>query len=572
MTVETDLTYQYSKIKPILISQLLGTPAAYFLTTYFSNLYSGLLQFIFLSLLFQLVCGLVVSLFLQDVFGKLRKSWRDNWTSLLILVTTGTLAVLAIVISWQYPQFFDRRVVSMEATLFPFFAGLAVIAATGAIPLNKFLEQKGVIQFIRSSTHAQFMWSNLAGLFNALFFFFTYFIFSQSLNFYEYNTLDRFFDTDASQWISRLTLHPDGGMPPIRGIHPAVMLILRPFVWLISIILNGDKLQAVYFLSAVAGALCVFLVWLIVKAKTGNTTFALVIASILGTSASHLLLSSMLETYIFSALALITFCFFMVSDKTSLKFTIPVGIVIFGITVTNLAQACIMYFLKIPRLKVMIQFILAVVATTLLLNSLQVQLFPKARPLYTPSSLTFEQRYRFDLFKTSWRLTGRVNLISRAILLYGIVAPNPYILMEELGSDVPNFRTFQIANNAFHVAGYKGFSDIAVKFWIAIIGLAIILFITNFTKTSKKDNSFAISLILCMAFNFGLHVLYGDDPMLYSPDWVYALVLFVSSSLGKWADRRWIQLGLIIFLGMIMYTNLRLIHQIMEVSLPFYGN
>jgi len=572
MTVETDQTYQYSKIKQILISQLLGTPAAYFLTGYFSNLYSGLLQFIFLSLFFQLVCGLVVSLFLPEVFDKLRTSWRDNWTSLLLLVTTGTLAVSSIAISWQYPVFFDRSVISMEKTLFSFFAGLAVISATGTIPLNRFLEQKGVIHFIRSSTLAQFMQSNLAGLLNASFFFFTYFIFSQSLNFQEYNTLDRFFDTDASQWISRLTLHPDGEMPPIRGIHPAVMLILRPFVWLISIVLNGDKLQAVYVFSALAGALCVFLVWLIVKAKTSNTTFALVIASILGTSTSHLLLSSMLETYIFSALALITFCFLMVSEKTSLKLTIPVGIVIFGITVTNLAQACIMYFLKVLRLKVLIKFILAVIPVVLLLNALQIQLFPKARPLYTPSSLVFEQRYRYDLFKTSWRLTGRVSLISRAILLYGIVAPTPYILMEELGSDVPNFRTFQIANNTFYVAGYKGLPDIAVKFWMTIVGLAIILFITNLIKKSSRENYFSISLILCMAFNFGLHIMYGDDPMLYSPDWVYALVLFVSSSLGKWAGRRWLQLGLIIFLGMIIYTNLGLIHQIMEVSLPFYGN
>ncbi len=349
------------------------------------------------------------------------------------------------------------------------------------------------------------------------------------------------------------------------------MLILRPFVWLISIILNGDKLQAVYVLSALAGALCVLLIWLIVKAKTGNTPFALVTASILGAGTSHLLLSSILETYIFSALALITFCFLMLNEKTSLKFSIPMGIVIFGITVTNLAQACILYFLKVPRLKVIMKFILAVIATALLLNALQIQLFPKARPLYKPSSLTFEQRYEYDLFRAPWRLTGRVNLISRAILLYGIVAPDPYILTEELGSDVPNFRTFQIANNAFHVAGYKGFSDIAVKFWVAIIGLAIILFITNFIKTSKKENFFSVSLILCMAFNFGLHVLYGDDPMLYSPDWAYALVLFVSSSLGKWADRKWLQLGLIVFLGMIIYTNLNLINQIMEVSLPFYG-
>ncbi len=217
MPVETNPTYQDTKNKKILIYQLLGMPAAYFLTSYFSNLYSGLLQFILLSLFFQLVCGLVVSLFLPDVFDKLRTSWRDNWISLLLLVTTGTLAVLSIVISWQYPDFFDRRVVSMGMELLPLFAGLAVVSTAVAIPLEKFMEQKGVIHVIRSSTFAQFTQSNLAGLFNALCFFFTYLVLSQSLNFHEYNTLDRFFDTDASQWISRLTLHSDSEMPPIRA-------------------------------------------------------------------------------------------------------------------------------------------------------------------------------------------------------------------------------------------------------------------------------------------------------------------------------------------------------------------
>jgi len=190
--------------------------------------------------------------------------------------------------------------------------------------------------------------------------------------------------------------------------------------------------------------------------------------------------------------------------------------------------------------------------------------------LYDPANIVFEKRYQYDLFRTPWRLRGRVNLISRATLLYGVVAPSPYILMEELGASVPSFRTFQIAANELHVAGYKGFPDVTVKLWLAIIGLATILFTINFIR-SPKEMLFPLSLILCLIFNFGLHIIYGDDPMLYSPNWVYALVLFVSLSLGKLADNKWLQLGLTIFLGMIIYTNLGLIQQIMEVSLPYYG-
>jgi hypothetical protein len=59
--------------------------------------------------------------------------------------------------------------------------------------------------------------------------------------------------------------------------------------------------------------------------------------------------------------------------------------------------------------------------------------------------------------------------------------------------------------------------------------------------------------------------------MLYSPNWVYALILFIALALQRWADQRWLQLSLIVFLTMLMSTNLRLISQIMEVSAPFYG-
>jgi hypothetical protein len=59
--------------------------------------------------------------------------------------------------------------------------------------------------------------------------------------------------------------------------------------------------------------------------------------------------------------------------------------------------------------------------------------------------------------------------------------------------------------------------------------------------------------------------------MLYSPNWVYALVLFVGVALQKWSDRRWLQLLLTVFLILLMTTNLGLIHQIMQASAPFYS-
>jgi hypothetical protein len=563
-------TFRTLSIKQILVAHLLGIPVAYLLTSYFATLYTGLFSFIFVTLIFQILCGTAIFLFFNGPHNITKTKLDNYWVSILVLTVAAVLVVSVVAISWHFRGLFNQRLVSMDMTLIPWFIGLVFVSVLGTATLITIIQRKDIVSTLRSSSLFQFFQINRAGIFLSLLYFLTYFILTQSLNFPGYNTVDQYFDADISSWISRLTFSPGNEMPDIRAVHPAIMIILRPVVGLVSILMNGNKLQAVFFLSALTGALCVFLVWLIAKNATGDTTYSLIVASLLGASASHLLFSSMLETYIFSALALIVFCYLVISDRASLETMIPMGIIIFGITVTNLAQACILYFFKKPRIKIMLTFILTVVIVTILLNVLQVNLYKNAYQILKPANLTFEQRYMHRQIDSPWRLRGRVNLVGRAILLYGIVAPDPYILMEELGTNVPNFRTFKITIGEFHVAGYKGLADIVAYSWMAVLGLAFSLFIVDLFKTPRQM-AFPISLLLCMGFNFALHFFYGDDVMLYSPDWVYALVLFVSLSLGKWAQNRWLQIGLIVFLGMMIYKNLSLIYQIMEVSLPYYG-
>jgi hypothetical protein len=553
----------------ILLLHLLGLPAAYFLTSFLSNFYPQPHQFVLLSLFIQLVCGVLSVLFFDARLAELIQNWREHWMSLFTFLVVASLPIAAVVISWQFPGLFNRRVIFMDTAMMPLFLSMTLVSTAGTVTLTKWMERKGLNLAFRATSLFQFVQAHLAGILLSMVFFFTYFVLAQTLNFPGHNTLDLNFDTDGSQWIARLTARAKDDFPFVRAVHPAVMLFLHPLVWLISLPLNGDRLQAAFMLNAMAGAGCVLLTWVIVK-RISNTTFALIMASLLGVSTSHLLLGSILETYIFSSLVLIAFVLLLQADRTSLKSTVPVGILIFGITITNLAQACILYFLKLPRPRLIITFVLAVVASALVLNVVQVGVFPSAQPLYNPDSLTVEKNYRFRLFDAPWRFTGRMNLISRAILLYGVVAPEPFVLTQELGTDLPNFRTFKITTGRLNVAGYKGVGDAAVKTWTAILAVAVTLAIMNFRKSPKQE-ILSLGLVLCLGFSFILHTLYGDDPMLYSPNWVYALLLFVAFSFRKWADNRWLQAVFVVFLGMVIYNNLELIHQIMTVSLPFYG-
>jgi hypothetical protein len=549
---------------------LAGSVAAYFLTSFFSNFYPSTYQFVLISLTFQLVCGTVVFLLLDDILQNLQINWQRDWTMILTLCIAFLLSASAVIISWQFPGLFDRRILFMDVSRVPLFIVLSFISMGSTPVLLKVLNQYGIPESLKRASFFRFIQENLPGILLAIFFLFTYFTFAESINFPEFRTLDQFFDTDISTWLARLTSTARQDVSMVRAVHPAVLLFLRPLVWFISVLLNGDRLHAVFLIHALAGASCVLLAWLIVKRASGNMAYSLIMASLLGASTSHLLLSSMLETYIYSALALIFFAFLVHSENTPLKFTVPAGVLVGGITVSNLIQTCILYFLKQPHIKVIIKYVLMVVFIILMLNILQVWIYPNAKPVFVPANLLIEQRYRFNVFGFSWRAIGRFSLIVRAILLYGIVAPKPFVLTKELGANFPNFRTFQITIGEFHVAGYTGLADVTVKFWIVIIATACILFALNFVKTPKQM-WFSVGLALCLGFSLILHTVYGDDPLLYSPNWVYALVLFVALSLQKWADHKWLQITMIIFLGLMMIVNLNLIHQIMSVSLPFYS-
>jgi dolichyl-phosphate-mannose--protein O-mannosyl transferase len=73
--------------------------------------------------------------------------------------------------------------------------------------------------------------------------------------------------------------------------------------------------------NALAGAFCVFVFWLIVKQLTKNTTYSLLMACLLGISTAHILFSSMLETYIYSALGLIIFVLVIQGENKRVRAT-----------------------------------------------------------------------------------------------------------------------------------------------------------------------------------------------------------------------------------------------------------
>ena len=567
---------------------LFASVAAYFAVSFLSNVSPNL---IFFSLTIPGLFTLAGLIFLDA------KPLRFDWLLALAPTPALGLTIATLWLCWSFPTLFIRKALFMENDSLPVYVGLAIVSGILAAGLWSAWTRRGATPRLR------FLTDHRSGFILAGLFLLTYLALAETINFPGHRTLDQYYDLDISAWLARLTADsPADITDAIRAVHPAVMLFLRPLVGLASLLTNGDRMQATFLVHALTAAACVFLTWRIVFRVSGNKTFATIFATLLGASASHLLLGSMLETYIYSAFALLLFVGLAESEPrininhkgtkslrlkeknfaaswlrdfvSGIKFPSPnvhlilAGILVFGLTVTNIVQTGILYFFHTPRpIKRILIYGVLVVASVFLLNLLQVTVYPAADPL-TPAYLLGEKNYNSGI-ESSWKLRGRAILTARAVAMYGIVAPTPFILTEELGMNVPNFRTFRITIGTFHVAGYSGLADATAKLWLLILAASLGFFAWRWFK-EKPRPLFALGLLVCVGFNFALHLVYGDDPMLYSPDWVYALVLFMAFTFAPLANRKWTQLALIGFLVLVMIVNVGLLQQIMSVSAPVY--
>ncbi|NTW12343.1 MAG: hypothetical protein HGA30_03420, partial [Anaerolineales bacterium] len=163
---------------------------------------------------------------------------------------------------------------------------------------------------------------------------------------------------------------------------------------------------------------------------------------------------------------------------------------------------------------------------------------------------------------------SRANVIFRNITLFSVVGPRPLVFLEELGCTFPCFNTIRYYRGTYQYASYIGFGSLLARTWFLLLVAAGGLFAWKLLK-SPRDASLQAALALNLLFNFALHMNYGDDPLLYSPNWTYALILFFGISFEKLADKKWFQAALLVFLAALMANNLEFFRKVLEAVLPF---
>jgi hypothetical protein len=424
------------------------------------------------------------------------------------------------------------------------------------------------------------------GILLALLFFAAYTYIGVHLNRATMDTTDNFLDADNFPWMNRIAA-PDGYSLEMRAPHPFAFFIFRPLGWLINLFAPTPTLSAI-LLNTFTGALCVFMAWLFIKRQFHNTIYALIIAALLGLSTAHFFFGSVIETYIFSAAAMIGFVLVLQNRTDSMFAPVTMSLLTFGITITNVAQNFIAFFvtqtLKIfhPERKSsetqktfgfyfaeIFRFAALTLSLGIVISLIHAAWYPSARLFFLPSDAQIEGDFALPTFEgPTWRLIGRIVLLIRTILLYTVVAPHPYVFGKEVGASLPYFDFFKLTPQIYSYSAYTGVGKIVIVAWAVLLAVASALFLWNLIRTRKAD--FALAFVISILFNFVLHLSYGFEPFLYSPDWAYALIFFVGLSLGPLAKNRLFQSAMLVFLILLAYNQIQFFRFVFATLAPFF--
>jgi hypothetical protein len=388
--------------------------------------------------------------------------------------------------------------------------------------------------------------NNLGGLIPSFLFILGYFLIASLLNKAEINTNNIYFSADSGSWYVRMAA--EGGWDVgTRAVHPFTHLLFRPLITFLSVLTGGNRLYAALLLLAAAGGGCVFLTWKITHLLTENQPYAVLCASLLGLSASHLIFASILETYIFSAFCLLCFIWLVLSGRKN-SLLIATSVITLGITLTNVVQQALTFLFVRRSIRQTAIIFTLVIFFSICLNLTAKSIYPVTEYFFIPQNLTGEQRFSQEISLT------RIWLMAENLFVYNIVAPQPYF---SIRNDMPRFN---FLNGT--IQNYVWFGWAAAASWMSALVLLAIYLLRR--DRSTRDNNLLISMFACLLFNFLLHAGYGIEPFLYSPDWTYALVLIFAITFQGAARHNWVLATCVLLILLIMLNNLWFLYLIVR--------
>lgn len=328
------------------------------------------------------------------------------------------------------------------------------------------------------------------------------------------------------------------------AVHPLFVLFFNPVgVFLTRV--TGSQELAGRLLSSVLGAATVVLAAEFFIAAGLGLVRSWLWACILGFSTAPLFWSSAPECSVFSGAALVLMSLLTLVRRDRLASSVAAGVLVLGTTLSNFAQAILLFRAGVrPGRGRMVRvglFATIVLAFAIGLSIAQRILYPTAVWFFVPAPYAEDIGYLAKLDAPAL-VAERAALVADHLLLFNIVAPRPHVVpLDTTLTDavVRNIRALlparlpppQITFEAHGLATMYREGGLAVFLWIALTVLAVV------RARKSRMTPIRSALLLCIAFNGALHLLYGDALFVYAPDWTFAVVASVALAVGDAGGR-----------------------------------
>jgi hypothetical protein len=533
---------------------------------------SNVFQTTFNMIAFTVVLILIGSVFGYYLVSRAARSFHNGFLNkplnIILCLTLPLLLSALIYASVQFPSMFILEYITVPSSWFGLLTASALLAGIWGIGALEQFESRGYYRQFRQTTFFKFIQENLPGIYAGGMFFFINLIIARALNHDALNINTVLFESDAGPWMSILG-SPDQDVIN-RSVHPLVLITLRPFVRFMTLFMGGQWNLAPILVVAAMSGLCVLMAWIFVKRATQQDSYAFIFALMFGSTATQLFFGSITDTYIFGMTSLIFFLLLIQAKENRFSVLIPAGLLVFGITITNIAQSVIgLFFNKFGFWRLM-RYCVFIITAGVALTVLTSTLYPNRQTFFfVPGDLAFETNFVKPVYESpAERLVERFKIVSRTMLLYCVTAPRPIeVIAHKPPRPTIDLKTFDARTHTF--ASYKGFANIPLALWLALLAGSLLFFAKGLR--SSPHLPLMLGLLGSLAFNFLLHMNYGTELFLYAPFWTYALVFFVALAFAELAGKPWFESMLAVFVTILMVNNFWFIFTILRALAPFYA-
>ncbi len=558
------LSRQQHTVRRYFVGFLLSFLILYLLIGFMIGAIYDRFHFMAISTLSMMICNICAYYFIRH-FARSQKI-KHPLNRIIVFALPLFAAIIFLLVS-QFPVMFSPAFFQIPSSMMDTFVSCTIVGGAWGILLLEQIEKRGIYQKCKNTKLFSAIKENSLGIYVSIVFFFINLFLARTFNQTTFSFNSIIFEADAGPWYAILGL-PEG-FNVNRAVHPLTLITIRPFVRFFGLFMRDSWFLAPLIGVSLTNAFAIFMSWVFIKRATNNETHALLFSALLGATASHLLFGSLTETYVFGMASLIFFLLLLQADEKRFAVLVPAGLLVFGITVTNIAQSMIAMFFKKIGFWRLIYYGVLVLTIGITLTAFVNMLFPgNQSSFWVPEDILFEAQFSTGSeagVKAS--LIERSQIVTRTMFLYSVLAPTPVQTIRGRGTEgeIVNFKTYHYKDKI--VAWYDGLAKIPLVLWIAILITSVFLFFKNIR--TDENTPLLYGILGGIAFNFFLHMNYGTELFLYTPYFTFLVVFFVALSLKPLTDKLWFETGVSVLIFMVFINNFKLIHTILSALSPY---